>query len=115
MEYIGDINDPAPLLREVTLEKQEAQSLFDCVIRNIALSLACDRIHGDLSEYYILHWSGTLSIIDFAQAVDPRQNPAVYALLLRDIERVCRYFARYGIRTNANSLASEMWERYQGG
>lgn len=115
MEYIGDVNDPAPLLREVTLEKQQAQALFDCVMRNIALSLSCDRVHGDLSEYNILYWRGTLSIIDFAQAVDPRQQPSVYALLRRDIERVCRYFARYSIRADADSLASELWARYQGG
>lgn len=115
MEYIGDVNDPAPLLREVTLEKQQAQALFDCVMRNIALSLSCDRVHGDLSEYNILYWRGTLSIIDFAQAVDPRQQPSVYALLRRDIERVCRYFARYGIRADANNLASEIWARYEGG
>lgn len=115
MEYIGDVNDPAPLLREVTLEKQQAQALFDCVMRNIALSLSCDRVHGDLSEYNILYWHGTLSIIDFAQAVDPRQQPSVYALLRRDIERVCRYFARYSIRADADSLASELWAQYQGG
>lgn len=115
MEYIGDVNDPAPLLREVTLEKQQAQALFDCVMRNIALSLSCDRVHGDLSEYNILYWRGTLSIIDFAQAVDPRQQPSVYGLLRRDIERVCRYFARYSIRADADSLASELWARYQGG
>ena len=115
MEYIGDVNDPAPLLREVTLEKQQAQALFDCVMRNIALSLSCDRVHGDLSEYNILYWHGTRSIIDFAQAVDPRQQPSVYALLRRDIERVCRYFARYSIRADADSLASELWARYQGG
>jgi RIO kinase 1 len=115
MEYIGDVNEPAPLLKEVTLDREEAQSLFDCVMRNIALSLSCDRIHGDLSEYNILYWHGALSIIDFAQAVDARQDRSVYALLLRDIERVCRYFARYGIQANASSLASEMWRQYQGG
>jgi RIO kinase 1 len=113
MEYIGEVNDPAPLLREVTLEKREAHTLFDCVMRNIALSLSCNRVHGDLSEYNMLYWRGALSIIDFAQAVDPHQHPAVYTLLLRDIERVCRYFARYGIRADVSSLTSELWAQYQ--
>ena len=39
------------------------------------------------------------SIIDFAQAVDPRYNLDVFAFLARDIERVCHYFARY-VATN---------------
>jgi RIO kinase 1 len=114
MEYIGAVDDPAPLLREVPLERDEAQRLFDCILRNIDLWLSYDRIHGDLSEYNILYWRGNVSIIDFAQAVDPHQNPDVYSLLLRDIERVCRYFARYGVLADANELAIEMWTRYMG-
>ena len=88
MEYIGDVDDPAPLLKEMKLARDEARSLFDCILRNIALFLACNRIHGDLSEFNILYWQETVSIIDFAQAVDPRQNPAVFPLLLRDV-RAC--------------------------
>ena len=114
MEYIGDVDDPAPLLKEVRLRRDEAQSLFDCVMRNIALFLAHGRIHGDLSEYNILYWQGAVSIIDFAQAVDPRQNPAVFPLLLRDIERVCRYFARYGVVADAHELAWNMWNQQVG-
>jgi RIO kinase 1 len=115
MEYIGDVNDPAPLLREVALEQEEAQPLFEEVMRNIECCLACDRIHGDLSEYNILYWDGTVTLIDFAQAVDPSHNPNVFALLLRDIERVCRYFARYGVEADAQALASDLWRRYQYG
>ncbi len=114
MEYIGAVDDPAPLLREVSLERDEAQHLFDCILNNIDLWLSYDRIHGDLSAYNILYWRGNVSIIDFAQAVDPHQNPAVYSLLVRDIERICHYFARYGVVADANELATEMWTRYMG-
>jgi len=114
MEYIGDVDDPAPLLREVKLTRSEARPLFDCILRNIALFLASSRIHGDLSEYNILYWRGAVSIIDFAQAVDPRQNPSVFPLLLRDIERVCSYFARYGVVADAHSLAWDMWNQQVG-
>jgi len=31
---------------------------------------------------------------------------------LRDIERVCRYFARYGVEADAQALASDLWRRY---
>lgn len=114
MEYIGGVDDPAPLLREVRLTRSEARPLFDCILRNIALFLERGRIHGDLSEYNILYWQGQVSIIDFAQAVDPRQNPAVFPLLLRDIERVCGYFARYGVVADPRTLARDMWNQEVG-
>ena len=114
MEYIGDVGDPAPLLKEVRLTRHEARSLFDCVLHNIGLFLACNRIHGDLSEFNILYWQGNVSIIDFAQAVDPRQNPAVFSLLLRDVERVCSYFARYGVTADARELARDLWNAQVG-
>ena len=114
MEYIGDVSDPAPLLKEVRLTRHEARSLFECTMRNIGLFLTCNRIHGDLSEFNILYWQGRISIIDFAQAVDPRQNAAVFSLLLRDVERVCNYFARYGVAADAHELARDMWKQQVG-
>ena len=114
MEYIGDVGDPAPLLKEVRLARHEARPLFECILHNIRLFLACNRIHGDLSEFNILYWQGKVSIIDFAQAVDPRQNAAVFSLLLRDVERVCSYFARYGVIADARDLARDMWNAQVG-
>ena len=114
MEYIGDVEHPAPLLREVKLTRKEAQPLFESILDNIALCLAHNRIHADLSEYNILYWQGAATLIDFAQAIDPSQNPAMFSLLLRDIERVCRYFARYGVVADATDIARDMWTRYQG-
>jgi serine/threonine-protein kinase RIO1 len=113
MDYVGDAEDAAPLLREVDLPREEAQPLFDAILRNIELFLACDRVHGDLSEYNILYWQGAAKIIDFAQAVDPRYNSDdVFDLLARDIERVCRYGARYGVEADAEALAVDLWTRY---
>jgi RIO kinase 1 len=112
MDYIGEDEQAAPLLREVSLERDEARSLFGQVLRNSELFLGCDCIHGDLSAYNILYQPGKITIIDFAQAVDPRYNLEVYPLLLRDIARVCRYFARYGVEGDPNALASAMWDRY---
>ncbi|HKW20110.1 MAG TPA: RIO1 family regulatory kinase/ATPase [Ktedonobacterales bacterium] len=113
MEYIGgEPGRPAPLLREVTLGREEAAPLFERVMRNIELWLMCDRVHGDLSAYNMLYWDGAITIIDFAQAVDPRYNPAVGDLLARDIARVCQYFARFGVKVDAAALASDLWLRY---
>jgi RIO kinase 1 len=113
MDYIGDEEEAAPLLREVDLSAEEAEVLFDRLLRNIELFLSCDRVHGDLSEYNILYWQGSATIIDFAQSVDPRYNPdEVYLLLARDIERICRYFARYGICSEPGALSVDLWTRY---
>jgi RIO kinase 1 len=116
MDYVGDEAEAAPLLREVDLPREEAQPLFDAILRNIELFLACDRVHGDLSEYNILYWPGAgtrATIIDFAQAVDPRYNlDDVFDLLARDVARVCRYFARYGVEADAEALALDLWTRY---
>lgn len=112
MAYVGAAESAAPLLREVRLTRAEAGPLFERVLRNIELFLACHCIHGDLSAYNILYQEGTISIIDFAQALDPRYNLEVYPLLLRDVERVCRYFARYGVEADAGALASAMWTGY---
>jgi RIO kinase 1 len=119
MDYIGDEEEAAPLLREVDLSPEEAPPLFETILRNIERFLACDRVHGDLSEYNILYWQGAqgeaarATIIDFAQAVDPRYNlDDVFDLLARDIERVCRYFARLGVEADAEALAIDLWTRY---
>ncbi|HEX6543558.1 MAG TPA: RIO1 family regulatory kinase/ATPase, partial [Ktedonobacterales bacterium] len=69
MEYIGGgPGTPAPLLREVSLEREEARPLFERVLRNIELWLAYNRVHGDLSPYNMLYWDGAITMIDFAQA-----------------------------------------------
>ncbi len=114
MEYIGDVGEPAPRLSDVKLEDEEAQPLFDCIMRNIELALKHGRIHGDLSEYNILYWNSAVTLIDFAQAVDPYHNSDVFSLFLRDIERVCRYFTQYDVRYNANEIAREVWTEHMG-
>jgi RIO kinase 1 len=115
MEYIGAVNESAPLLHEVTLEQEEAGPLFENIMHDIEVCLACGRIHGDLSEYNILYWQGSVILIDFAQAVDPGYNQqAGFTLFLRDIERICRYFARSSVSADATALATDIWTRYMG-
>ncbi|HLZ24598.1 MAG TPA: RIO1 family regulatory kinase/ATPase [Ktedonobacterales bacterium] len=112
MEYIGGPDGAAPKLGGAAPAPEDAQALFDRILRNVELWLACDRIHGDLSPYNILYWEGGVTIIDFAQAIDPRYNLDAFPLLLRDIERVCGYFTRLGVRVEAVEIASELWASY---
>ncbi|MBI2504676.1 MAG: hypothetical protein HYW07_15760 [Candidatus Latescibacteria bacterium] len=113
MAYIGDREHAAPRLHEVSLSRQEAPALFEQLLQNVELFLAHDRIHGDLSAYNVLYWEGHLTIIDFAQAVDARQGPQVLPLLVRDIERLCDYFAPFGVHAQPTQLSTALWKRYQ--
>jgi RIO kinase 1 len=114
MEYIGDAGDPAPRLSDVVLEEEEAQPLFDCILRNTELALIHGRIHADLSAHNVLYWEGKVTLIDFAQAVDPYHNSDVFSLFLRDIERTCQYFSHYGVKCDALETAHNIWTRHMG-
>ena len=112
MQFVGDGEEPAPTLSRVTLGREEAGPLFDCLMRNIELWLSLEHIHADLSAFNILYQDGAVTVIDFPQAVDARKNPNAYDLLQRDIENVCRYFVRYGIQADAARVAGELWTRF---
>jgi RIO kinase 1 len=112
MEYLGDVGIPAPPLVNVRLRPEEARPIFNSLIENIDLMLGQDVIHGDLSAHNILYWDGAVRIIDFPQAVAPHVNPSAEMLFARDVERVCQYFARYGIVADVRELARDLWTRH---
>jgi RIO kinase 1 len=113
MEYIGEQYTPAPALIEVTLMRTEARAIFNRLVANLEIMLANHCVHADFSAYNILYWGGDFRIIDFPQAVDPRRNPDAQALFARDVERLCQYFARCGIRENPAELALALWDKFQ--
>lgn len=112
MEYLGEAELAAPILHQVRLAREEAQPLFEEIIANIGLFLAHDLIHADLSAHNILYWNGAVKIIDFPQAVPASQNPEAFALLLRDVERVCQYFARYDVAADPLRITTDFWAEY---
>ncbi len=109
MDFVGDLATAAPVLSSVTLDLDEAKTLFDRVVHNIDLMLTHDRIHGDLSAYNILYWGGDITLIDFPQVVLPEANPASWTIFLRDVTRICQYFSAQGVRCNGRTLASDLW------
>jgi RIO kinase 1 len=109
MDYIGDLSNPAETLNEVNLDPDEAQPLFERVVRNIDLMLTHDRIHGDLSAYNILYWNGDITLIDFPQVVIPKSNPLSWNIFLRDVTRVCQYFSAQRVDCDFRSLAADLW------
>ncbi|HET9912070.1 MAG TPA: RIO1 family regulatory kinase/ATPase [Anaerolineales bacterium] len=109
MDYIGDIDIAAPTLNTVRLDSDEVHPLFNRVLHNIDLLLSHRRIHGDLSAYNILYWEGDISLIDFPQVVPPESNPAAWTIFLRDMTRICQYFASQGVKRDAYKLAADLW------
>lgn len=112
IEYLGQETFPAPALSQVRLEPHTAHLLWKRLMDNVELMLAHDRVHGDLSAYNVLYWNGHAKIIDLPQAVDPYVNPEAFALLGRDIERLCQYFDRYGVNSNPAQITRDLWERH---
>jgi RIO kinase 1 len=109
MDYIGEAGSPAPALSSVTLEREEVRPLFERILHNIDLLLTHKRVHGDLSAYNILYWDGDITLIDFPQVVDPETNPTAWNIFLRDMTRICQYFASQGLKRDARKLAADLW------
>ncbi len=112
MEYLGENGFPAPVLNNVRLEMGEVQPLFNRLMEHIKLWLSLNIIHADLSPFNVLYWEGEIKVIDFPQAVDPRFNPKAETFLERDIENVCRYFSRFGLKTDSAFLAADLWWQF---
>lgn len=111
MEYFGEEESPAPTLSQVSLPREEAPALFERLMGNVELMLKHDRIHGDLSAYNVLYWEGRVTIIDFPQVIDAYKNENAHRFLMRDVERLCQYFARFGVRSNPERIVAGMWRR----
>jgi RIO kinase 1 len=109
MGYVGSEEMAAPVLSDVSLTHDEARRLFQRVLRNIEIMLRSERIHGDLSAYNILYWDGTITLIDFPQAISPQVNSNAFRIFTRDVTRVCEYFTHQGVRANPRKLATDLW------
>ena len=115
MEYLGDEVQGAPTLHMVALEQTDAQRLFDQVIGNIVVMLRECLVHADLSAHNILWWNGEIRVIDLPQAILVDKHPGAFELLTRDVDRVCRYFAKQGVECNSTEIAIDLWRRFQQG
>jgi RIO kinase 1 len=113
MGYVGDAQRAAPTLHEVRLAPEVARPLFDEVIHNIEIMLAANQVHGDLSAYNILYWEGKMTLIDFPQVTSAIGNPHARAILTRDVQRVCEYFALQGVASQPRAIADSLWQRFQ--
>jgi RIO kinase 1 len=113
MEFIGDETGPAPLLQHAAIEREPAGELFLGLLRNIEGMLAQNCVHGDLSPFNILFHAGRAVIIDLPQCIDPRASSRAREMLGRDVANVARYFARHGIKFDAERHTSNLWRRFE--
>lgn len=95
MEYLGDIDQPAPVLVNVALDAGEVATIYQQILNNVEIFLVQHRVHADLSAYNMLYVDDRVVIIDFPQSVDPRYNDEAFDLLVRDLTNVNSFFKEY--------------------
>jgi len=108
MEFFGDEHGAAPTLDRVRPDPEQAPGLLAEALRNVELLIRLGWVHGDLSPYNLMLWEGRLALIDLPQVASLYGNPDAVDLLLRDIERVARFFDR---SADPRRIADELWTR----
>jgi RIO kinase 1 len=112
MQFLGDDTRGAPTLHSVRLDETEARPMFHRMLRNMERMLSLFLIHGDMSAHNILYHEERAWIIDLPQAISADAHPAAYSVLARDIERLCQYFQKQGVESDAGKITHEMWSRF---
>ena len=106
MEYIGDSNMPAPMLKDVTL--RNPKKIFDNLIGSISkMYKKAGLIHSDLSMFNVLMHKSQPYIIDVGQSV-LKEHPLAYDFLKRDIHNIVHYFRKYGIIANEEEIYTDI-------
>jgi RIO kinase 1 len=91
MEFIGEGDVSAPLLKFASLEDPE--ETFLSLLRSVR-TLYCQGglVHADLSEYNVLMDRGVPVLIDLSQAV-VKEHPRAREFLERDLENLLAFFS----------------------
>jgi RIO kinase 1 len=106
MELIGEKDNPAPQLRNVDLELDEAKRIFNKLSDYISLLYnKADLVHADFSEFNVLY-NGEPVVIDMGQSVT-LEHPMASKFLARDVTNIARYFEKkYGVGSE-----EEIWSK----
>jgi RIO kinase 1 len=106
MEYIGTSKKPAPLMKDIKLEKPD--QIFLILIEYIKKMYNKIRlVHSDLSPYNILYHNKKPYLIDLGQAV-LLDHPKSIFFLKRDINNIVRYFKKYDIIANEKQIFNDI-------
>lgn len=114
MELItDDEGQPAPRLGETELDPSIAPLFFEVLLQDVVRMTHAGIVHGDLSEFNILVGPDGPVIIDFPQSVDAASNPHAKKLLLRDVENLVRFGARFQPELKGRPYGPELWDLYE--
>ena len=110
MDLVLDAHgEPAPQLGSCQYSRDQALRWHSWLIGEVARMLCTGVVHGDLSEYNILHAHDGPVIIDFPQAIDAARNTNAKRLLLRDVANLTRFFSRFAPELRRSEYGQEMW------
>ncbi len=115
MELIGDpvTGLPSPRLVDVDLDRETAERVFRCLIRETVKMLCAGVVHGDLSDFNVLMGPDGPIIIDFPQWVDPAVNRNAKKLLVRDVNNLTHFLSRWIPGLKKTRYGPEMWDLYE--
>jgi RIO kinase 1 len=114
MELVQDAQGhPAPRLGDLSFEAKQAREIYRSLIQEVVRMLCAGVVHGDLSDFNVLMGADGPVLIDFPQSVDPAHNPSARKLLLRDVENLHRFVARFAPDQPRRAYAEEMWSLYE--
>jgi RIO kinase 1 len=106
MEYLGTDEQPAPMIRNVTLEDPE--KVYKTILKFMKLMYKkAELVHGDLSEYNILWHDGGPVIIDVGQAMT-LEHPNASEFLRRDIHNINHYFRSLDVKIKTEQEAFDL-------
>lgn len=112
---VGGDGLPAPRLADVSLEPDEARAMMGILLREVIKMLCAGVVHGDLSDFNVLISDDGPVIIDFPQWVDPAQNRNGRKLLVRDVDNLTSFLARFAPELAELRFGPEMWAMYEEG
>ncbi|MET0284779.1 MAG: PA4780 family RIO1-like protein kinase [Polyangiales bacterium] len=114
MELVCDAEGyPAPRLGDIEFEPEQATKIFHALLGEVVRMLCAGVVHGDLSDFNVLVDENGPVVIDFPQAVDAASNANARKLLLRDVDNLHRFHAKFAPEAPALPYAQEMWDLYQ--
>lgn len=106
MDYIGDSNRPAPMLKDVILKHPDL--IFKEVIDFISkMYTKAELVHADMSAFNVLMYRNKPYVIDLGQGV-LREHPNSDDFLKRDIHNIVSYFKKLNIRADENKIYNKI-------
>lgn len=109
MEYLGDPERPAPMLKDVPLENPE--EIFDTLIGFISkMYKKAELVHSDMSAFNVLIHKDQPYLIDLGQGV-LLEHPHAHEFLKRDIHNIVHFFKKYDIKADEEEIYRNITEK----